>query len=195
MMHINLAHPSRSPGAGSLRPAPSARSGAFGQELAAATARATPMASPSPVVPLAGGEAPPAPPAPPEAPPGGSISGGSPAVGSGATSESAAAAGGSPLLDRLGISPGLARLLRLARAHVPPGATLQIFSREPGRFRGRFVAPGAAVGPRGASDGLPSLPDDATAGGADSGSLLPPLLPGEAGIPSPPASTPADPRG
>ena len=109
-----------------------------------------------------------------------------------ATSPTAEVAAGSApaatanVLERLGIAPTLAAVIKRARAHVPSGSTLHIFSAEPGRFHARFVPPGTTlIDPPAAGAGSPAQ-------GVGEMPPPPPPLP-DLGAGSPPAAPPIPP--
>ena len=68
-------------------------------------------------------------------------------VGSASGAAEAGESGAAALLTALGISPALSRIIKEARRFVPPGATLQVLSTEPGRFRTRFAGGPTTAGP------------------------------------------------
>ena len=101
-------------------------------------------------------------------------------------------------LATLGITAKLASILKQARANVPEGASLHIFSTEAGRFHGHFVAPGQTLADRPGTLPLDLAnvseltPEDFDGGPATTG-LVPPSPPGfgdAGGVPVPPPIPP-----
>ncbi|MEE9276928.1 MAG: hypothetical protein V3V06_00780, partial [Dehalococcoidia bacterium] len=96
-----------------------------------------------------------------------------------------------PVLSALGISPALSSIIKRAREAVPEGASLHIFSTEPGHFRGRFVG-GSGTTIAAPSDSLAPL----SPSGGESSDPLPPSPPSSGDFvpqgPPPPPPIPPD---